>query len=90
LKLDFTAIAEACLWGNATDLSLLTSLSHDEIKQLQSVERGSKFLLKNDLGAVWEHVKGLKDARVDIVFDNVRLFPLLPSFLPFLQPGTDS
>ncbi|GAA5846676.1 hypothetical protein JCM11251_006709 [Rhodosporidiobolus azoricus] len=70
LRIDFLAIAEACLWGNATDLSLLTSLSHDEIKTLQSVERGQAFLLKNDFQKVWEHVKGLKEARVDLVLDN--------------------
>ncbi|BGP19757.1 hypothetical protein JCM10213_003603 [Rhodosporidiobolus nylandii] len=70
LQTDFLAIAEACLWGNATDLSLLTSLSHDEIKQLQSVERGQSFLLKNDFQRVWEHVKGVKGGRVDVVLDN--------------------
>ncbi|GAA5863437.1 hypothetical protein JCM8547_006980 [Rhodosporidiobolus lusitaniae] len=70
LHLDFLGLVEACLWGNATDLSLLTSLSHDEIKQLQSVERGQDFLLKNDFPRVWEHVKGLKGERVDFVLDN--------------------
>ncbi|GAA5988957.1 hypothetical protein JCM11641_001254 [Rhodosporidiobolus odoratus] len=70
LRLDFIAIAEACLWGNATDLSLLTSLSHDEIKMLQSVERGQSFLLKNDFEKVWSEVKGLKGGRIDLVLDN--------------------
>ncbi|GAA6036170.1 hypothetical protein JCM8097_006813 [Rhodosporidiobolus ruineniae] len=70
LRVDFLALAEACLWGNATDLSLLTSLSHDEIQALQSVERGKSFLLKDDFEKAWEHVKELKGGRVDFVLDN--------------------
>ncbi|BGP43169.1 Hairy/enhancer-of-split with YRPW motif protein 2 [Rhodotorula kratochvilovae] len=70
LKLDLLGMLEVDLWGNATDLSLLTSLTHEEIQQLQSVERGQAFVLRNDLERVWEHVKGLKGARVDIVLDN--------------------
>ncbi|GAA5874927.1 hypothetical protein JCM8547_003613 [Rhodosporidiobolus lusitaniae] len=69
-KVDFLNLAKACLWGNATDLSLLTNLSHDEIKQLQSVERGQHFLLKNDFAAVWEHLSSLEAARIDFVLDN--------------------
>ncbi|GAA5895554.1 hypothetical protein JCM6882_000338, partial [Rhodosporidiobolus microsporus] len=91
LRIDFLAIAEACLWGNATDLSLLTSLSHDEIKTLQSVERGQAFLLRNDFAKVWEHVKGLKGARVDLVLDNsgFELFTdlVLADWLVSLSPG---
>lgn len=59
--------------GNATDLSLLTSLTHEQIQALQSVERGSKFVLKDDFLKSWEHVKQLKNARIDIVLDNVSL-----------------
>lgn len=51
------------------DLSLLTSLTHEEIQALQSVERGSKFILKND--STWNHLKDLKSKRIDIVLDNV-------------------
>ncbi|KPV72089.1 uncharacterized protein RHOBADRAFT_48988 [Rhodotorula graminis WP1] len=70
LRLDFIGMLEVDLWGNATDLSLLTSLTHEEIQQLQSVERGQKFVLRNDFEHAWNHVKTLKDARVDIVMDN--------------------
>ncbi|GAA6022458.1 hypothetical protein JCM10207_004400 [Rhodosporidiobolus poonsookiae] len=73
-RLDFLGLAEACLWGNATDLSLLTSLSHDEIKLLQSVERGQAFLLKNDFARVWDEVRGWEGSeggkRIDFVLDN--------------------
>ncbi|BGP27397.1 duf89 domain protein [Rhodotorula toruloides] len=70
LKLDLLGMLEVDLWGNATDLSLLTSLTHEEIQQLQSVERGQHFILKNDFERTLEHFKSLKDARVDIVLDN--------------------
>lgn len=58
-------------------MSLLTSLTHEQIQELQSVERGSKFVLKDDFLKSWEHIKGLKDARIDIVLDNVRLDSIL-------------
>lgn len=61
---------EVDLWGNATDLSLLTSLTHEQIQQLQSVERGQHFVLRNDFERAWQHFSKLKDARVDIVLDN--------------------
>lgn len=70
LKLDLLGMLEVDLWGNATDLSLLTSLTHEEIQQLQSVARGQHFVLKNDFERTWEHFKAMKDARVDIVLDN--------------------
>ncbi|ORY72884.1 DUF89-domain-containing protein [Leucosporidium creatinivorum] len=70
LHADWQAMLEVCLWGNATDLSLLTSLTHEQIQELQSVERGSKFVLKDDFLKSWEHIKSLKDARIDIVLDN--------------------
>lgn len=72
---EWTGLMETCLWGNATDLSLLTSLTHEDIQALQSVERGSDFILKNDFKACWSHVRTLKNARIDIVLDNVRFFP---------------
>ncbi|RXW22785.1 hypothetical protein EST38_g3065 [Candolleomyces aberdarensis] len=71
----FTEMVQMCLWGNATDLSLLTHLTEEDIRNLQTVEKDaqearSKFILKDDQHAVWEHVKTLKDARVDFVLDN--------------------
>ncbi|KAK4701394.1 damage-control phosphatase, subfamily III, partial [Phenoliferia sp. Uapishka_3] len=70
LKAEWSGIMSTCLWGNATDLSLLTSLTHEDIQALQSVERGSDFILKNDLPQVWDHIKDLKQSRIDIVLDN--------------------
>ncbi|SGY19843.1 BQ5605_C017g08345 [Microbotryum silenes-dioicae] len=70
LHADFIKMLEICLWGNATDLSLLTSLTHEDIQALQSVERGANFVLKNDFAKVWQHVKTLDKKRIDIVLDN--------------------
>ncbi|GAA5967851.1 hypothetical protein JCM8115_000383 [Rhodotorula mucilaginosa] len=70
LKLDLIGMLEVDLWGNATDLSLLTSLTHEQIQQLQSVERGQHFVLRNDFERAWQHISQLKDGRVDIVLDN--------------------
>ena len=57
------------------DLSLLTHMTHEDIQHLQSVGKEAQqarqeFILKDDQNAVWEHVKTLKDARVDFVLDN--------------------
>ena len=60
------------------DLSLLTSLTHEQIQELQSVERGSHFILKDDLSRVWESVKKLADkkgGRIDFILDNVSFLP---------------
>lgn len=75
LEILFTEMTQMCLWGNATDLSLLTHMTEEDIRNLQTVEKDaqaarSKFILKDDLPQVWEHVKSLKDARVDFVLDN--------------------
>lgn len=76
LEREFREMMEICLWGNATDLSLLTSLTHEQIQELQSVERGSHFILKDDLASVWNSVKELKGGRIDFVLDNVSRFLL--------------
>lgn len=71
-------IAEVCLWGNATDLSLLTSLSYEDIQRLQGRdvqrERESKVLV-NDFERAFGVLNGLKKEgkerrRVDVVLDN--------------------
>lgn len=77
-KLLFTEMCEICLWGNATDLSLLTSLTYEDIQKLQGSEArkaSEKNILANDLGAAYEVLKkakseGKKERRVDIVLDN--------------------
>jgi len=77
-RLLFTEMCEICLWGNATDLSLLTSLTYEDIQKLQGSEArkaSEKNILVNNLGAAYEVLKkakeeGKKERRVDIVLDN--------------------
>jgi uncharacterized protein with ATP-grasp and redox domains len=77
-KLLFTEMCEICLWGNATDLSLLTSLTYEDIQKLQGSDArkaSEKNILVNDLGAAYEVLQkakseGKKERRVDIVLDN--------------------
>ncbi|KAI1390464.1 DUF89-domain-containing protein [Hypoxylon trugodes] len=77
-KILFFEMCEICLWGNATDLSLLTSLTYEDIQKLQGSEArkaSEKNILVNDLGATYEVLKkakdeGRKERRVDIVLDN--------------------
>lgn len=73
-KLLFMEMCEICLWGNATDLSLLTSLTYEDIQKLQGSEarkQSEKNIIVNDLEAAYESLKKAKgDRRVDIVLDN--------------------
>ncbi|KAK9780489.1 hypothetical protein AB5N19_03814 [Seiridium cardinale] len=77
-KILFFEMMEICLWGNATDLSLLTSLTYEDIQKLQGSEArkaSEKNILVNDLNTAFEVLrkardKGKKERRVDIVLDN--------------------
>ncbi|KAI8940705.1 hypothetical protein NX059_001973 [Plenodomus lindquistii] len=77
-KLLFTEMCEICLWGNATDLSLLTNLSYEDIQKLQGSEarkKAEKNILVNDLDKAFKVLSaarksGTKERRVDIVLDN--------------------
>ncbi|KAJ5737213.1 uncharacterized protein N7483_002338 [Penicillium malachiteum] len=78
-KLLFSEMCEICLWGNATDLSLLTSLTYEDIQKLQGSEArkaSQSNILVNDLEAAFAVMqkarKEKKDGerRVDIVLDN--------------------
>lgn len=76
-KLLFIEMCEICLWGNATDLSLLTSLTYEDIQKLQGSQarkESEKNILINDLDKAYEALKKAKvakqDQRVDIVLDN--------------------
>ncbi|KAI9837499.1 MAG: hypothetical protein M1819_007148 [Sarea resinae] len=75
----FTEMCEICLWGNATDLSLLTSLTYEDIQKLQGSQArkdSEKNILVNDLPAAYTVLKAAqraspnKERRVDIVLDN--------------------
>jgi uncharacterized protein with ATP-grasp and redox domains len=77
-KLIFTEMMEICLWGNATDLSLLTSLTYEDIQKLQGSaarKAAEENILVNDLPRVFAALRAAKDAgkpsrRLDIVLDN--------------------
>lgn len=50
-------------------------LKYEDLQKLQAVgakaqEEQAKFILRNDLPKVWQHLKTLKNGRVDIVLDN--------------------
>lgn len=74
----FTEMCEICLWGNATDLSLLTNLSYADFQKLQGSEArkaSEKNIVVNDLPAAFQVLKkaqrdGKEERRVDIVLDN--------------------
>ncbi|OAP56885.1 hypothetical protein AYL99_08997 [Fonsecaea erecta] len=77
-RLLFVEMAEICLWGNATDLSLLTSLTYEDIQKLQGSnarKESEKNILVNDLGRAFQVLsaalrEGKEHRRVDIVLDN--------------------
>lgn len=77
-KILFFEMCEICLWGNATDLSLLTNLSYEDIQKLQGSEArksSEKNIIVNDLGKAFAVLtdaqkSGKKERRVDIVLDN--------------------
>jgi uncharacterized protein with ATP-grasp and redox domains len=74
----FVEMGEICLWGNATDLSLLMHLSLEDIQKLQGAESrkaNQEKIIANDFHAAFRVLKeaqrsGKKDRRVDIVLDN--------------------
>ncbi len=77
-KVLFTEMMEICLWGNATDLSLLTSLTYEDIQKLQGSnarKEQEKNIITNDLPAAFEVLNSVRKSgkltrRVDIVLDN--------------------
>lgn len=73
LHLLFTEILEISLWGNATDLSLLTSLTYTDLQSLQSStarKESEKNILANDISRVFRALTAANPGRVDIVLDN--------------------
>ncbi|KZT54716.1 DUF89-domain-containing protein, partial [Calocera cornea HHB12733] len=75
LKVLFSDMVQMCLWGNAVDLSLLLSLDVESIAKLQQTGAASQaaraaLILRNDTEPLWQHVRQLKNARLDIVLDN--------------------
>jgi hypothetical protein len=76
----FAEMCEICLWGNATDLSLLTSLTYEDIQKLQGSEArkaAEKNIIVNDMDAAYDALRDARktkgknsERRVDIVLDN--------------------
>ena len=74
----FREMCEICLWGNATDLSLLTNLSYDDIQKLQGAEsrmQNEDHIVVNDFPAAFACLKKIQESgkderRIDIVLDN--------------------
>lgn len=74
-RLAFHELLQICLWGNATDLSLLPHLSAEMAAELQSrassmLSESEKNILSNDIDSAWDHVKGLNGGRCDVILDN--------------------
>ncbi|MCJ1269406.1 hypothetical protein MMC22_009298 [Lobaria immixta] len=75
----FTEMCEICLWGNATDLSLLTSLTYEDIQKLQGAEArktSGKNIIVDNLPAAYDVLKKTQEnqekgeRRIDIILDN--------------------
>jgi hypothetical protein len=74
----FVEMGQICLWGNATDLSLLMHLSLEEVQKLQgaeSIKANQDKIIANDFAAAFRVLKeaqrsGKKERRVDIILDN--------------------
>lgn len=74
-KLLFVEMTEIALWGNATDLSLLTKLSLEEIQKLQgkkAIEASQRNIVDNDVDQLWDYLESVRDdaGQIDIVLDN--------------------
>lgn len=75
----FMEMCEICLWGNATDLSLLTSLTYEDIQKLQGSDarkQSEKNIVVNNLPSAYRALKSAQNSntrenrRIDIVLDN--------------------
>lgn len=69
----FVEMTEVALWGNATDLSLLSQLSLEQIHSLQgaqAIQEGQARIVSNDTRAIWEYLNGNRGGDVGIVLDN--------------------
>jgi uncharacterized protein with ATP-grasp and redox domains len=74
-ELVFQELIQVCLWGNATDLSLLTNMTEEDIKRLQAIEKEKlaeqlQFIVVNHIDQVWDKLKHMQNARIDFVLDN--------------------
>ncbi|SCU81812.1 LAFA_0C07316g1_1 [Lachancea sp. 'fantastica'] len=73
LEILFKEFIEISLWGNATDLSLLTNATLEDIKSLQGEEArkaSESKILVNDTSKAWAQLNSSKSKQVDFVLDN--------------------
>ncbi|KAI8381611.1 uncharacterized protein BYT42DRAFT_494296 [Radiomyces spectabilis] len=75
LEIIYDELVQVCLWGNATDLSLLTNMTEEDIKRLQAIEKEhmaaqKKLIVVDDIDVVWGKIKTLQNSRVDFILDN--------------------
>jgi hypothetical protein len=69
----FVEMTQIALWGNATDLSLLTAASSDQLEAIQgrkAIEEGQQRIVSNDMAAAWKYLSANVGGVVDIVLDN--------------------
>jgi hypothetical protein len=69
----FTEMLQIALWGNATDLSLLSKLSTSDIQKLQgaaAILSNQDKIVADDTAQVWRTLTGHQPGRIDIVLDN--------------------
>lgn len=71
----FDELVSSSLWGNATDLSLLTNLNYADLQKLQATsaehrKEKQQFVLVNHLANAWDALRSMDHGRVDIVLDN--------------------
>ncbi|EAQ93899.1 hypothetical protein CHGG_02134 [Chaetomium globosum CBS 148.51] len=78
-RLFFSEMTEMALWGNVTDLSLLSALTNNSLDHLRSLQgsaairEGQARIVSNDVPAAWDHLRSRRGApqrRVDVVLDN--------------------
>jgi len=74
-KLLFHEMTQIALWGNATDLSLLSNLSLEQIQNLQgreAIARNERNIVDNDTDQVWKYLIHTRHPtrRIDIILDN--------------------
>ncbi|KAI8998163.1 DUF89 domain-containing protein [Gaertneriomyces semiglobifer] len=63
------------LWGNQTDLSLLTNVKHADIHEIQRtstshLHKAEQHIIVNDGVKVLDYLQHVRNGRVDIVLDN--------------------
>ncbi|KAK6835963.1 hypothetical protein PG987_006458 [Apiospora arundinis] len=87
----FHEMCEICLWGNATDLSLLTSLTYEDIQKLQGSEarKNSKGnILINNLDIAYELLKKAKDEGRSAESISCSITPALSCMSTLSWPAT--